>query len=481
MLRLSCFAAAIAVVAPAFTQFSGAAPPPEEFRVGFDSITASQARTILEYLAGKDCAGRGTLQPGYMKAAEFVANKFKEAGLKPVAADGSYYQNVPFRRSAMDIANSSISVAGTKIAAGSEFSIAGARQDANVAQKVVFIRSKSADGALAEPTALADAIVILSAPANGQLSRQIAAANPRAILNVVANVQPSTSSRGGRSSRLTGSISESAARKLAVALSLDASIADASFAGETVDLVASSAVAELVVKVQTDEQLVPNVIGVLEGSDPVLKNEYVALGAHLDHLGEVNGVIYYGADDDGSGSTALCQIALAMSKNSVKPKRSIIFMAFCGEEMGLLGSSHYVNNPIFPLDKTVCLLQMDMIGRNEEHEGEAASANVDTIHLVGSKRISMELHEAVIANNDYIGFKFEYDEEDVYTRSDHYVFAAKGVPIAFVFSGFHPDYHRPTDTIEKINFDKLVSTARLYYLVAFAAANRAAPFKKDAG
>jgi Zn-dependent M28 family amino/carboxypeptidase len=158
-------------------------------------------------------------------------------------------------------------------------------------------------------------------------------------------------------------------------------------------------------------------------------------------------------------------VAEAVSKNPVKPKRSIVFMAFCAEEMGLIGSKYYTDNPIMPLENMVCLLQMDMVGRNEQTNTERAEDNVNTIHLIGSKRISTELHNITIDANRHIGFEFEYDEEDVYTRSDHYNFAAKGVPITFVFSGFHPDYHQPTDTPDKINFDKIVSAARLNYLV----------------
>jgi Zn-dependent M28 family amino/carboxypeptidase len=158
-----------------------------------------------------------------------------------------------------------------------------------------------------------------------------------------------------------------------------------------------------------------------------------------------------------------------------------MFLFFTGEEMGLLGARHYTNNPIFPLEKTTCLLQLDMVGRNEETATDKPEDNIDTIHLVGSKRISMELHEKIIDLNKYVNLVFEYDQEDVYTRSDHYMFAQKGVPIAFLFSGFHPDYHRPTDTPDKINYDKLVSAARLFYVVADAAANRDEMFKRGTG
>jgi Zn-dependent M28 family amino/carboxypeptidase len=156
-------------------------------------------------------------------------------------------------------------------------------------------------------------------------------------------------------------------------------------------------------------------------------------------------------------------------------------MAFCGEEMGLIGSRYYTENPLIPLEKMVCLLQMDMVGRNEETATDKADDNVHSIHLVGSKRISTELHEITLDLNKHIGFEFEYDEEDVYERSDHANFARKGVPITFLFSGFHPDYHRPTDTVDKINFDKIVSAARLNYLVLQKIAGLPEMVKRDVG
>jgi Zn-dependent M28 family amino/carboxypeptidase len=225
---------------------------------------------------------------------------------------------------------------------------------------------------------------------------------------------------------------------------------------------------------------VPNVVGMLEGSDPDLKHEHIGIGSHLDHMGKRGDTIYYGADDDGSGSTAVLLTAEALVKSDVKPKRSIVFMCFAAEEIGLVGSRYYTENPLLPLDDMVCLLQMDMVGRNEETADEPASENVETIHLVGSKRISMDLHGLTISSNRHLGFEFEYDQESVYSRSDHANFARKGVPITFLFSGFHPDYHQPTDTIEKINFEKLTNSAKLNYLVAIQAANRPERLKKDA-
>ncbi len=175
-----------------------------------------------------------------------------------------------------------------------------------------------------------------------------------------------------------------------------------------------------------------------------------------------------------------------MAGNPVKPRRSIVFMAFCGEEMGLIGSGFYASNPKLPLADMVCELQMDMVGRDSDgaqngdpNRVDVAADNVNTIRLVGSKRISTELHALILDLNKHVGFTFKYDAEDVYTRSDHYNFAVKGIPISFLFDGFHPDYHKPTDTVDKINFDKLTNAARLYYLVTSEAANRNERFKKD--
>jgi Zn-dependent M28 family amino/carboxypeptidase len=198
------------------------------------------------------------------------------------------------------------------------------------------------------------------------------------------------------------------------------------------------------------------------------------------------GQVYAGADDDGSGSTALLQVAKAFKDNGKKPKRSLLFMAFCGEEMGLIGSGYYADNPLFPHDKMIAELQMDMVGRNsvgpqngDRNRIDIEAENIDTIRLVGSKRISMDLHNTILDINKHVGFKFKYDGEDVYTRSDHYQFAKNGIPIAFLFSGFHPDYHQASDTIEKINFDKIANTAKLFYLTAAVLGDRVERPAKD--
>ena len=168
------------------------------------------------------------------------------------------------------------------------------------------------------------------------------------------------------------------------------------------------------------------------------------------------------------------------AKNPTRPRRSILFVTFCGEEMGLRGSDYFARNPPIPLSSIVAELQMDMIGRNEEFVNrrsgevtEKAEDNVNSLHLVGTKKLSMDLHEVCLEKNSaHIGFDFEYDEEDVFGRSDHANFARKDIPIAFFFTGFHPQYHQPDDTVDRINFPKLVRVAKLVYSVAFEIADR---------
>ena len=161
-------------------------------------------------------------------------------------------------------------------------------------------------------------------------------------------------------------------------------------------------------------------------------------------------------------------------------------MTFFGEEMGLLGSSFLSDHPPVHLDKMVSELQMDMVARDsygaqngDPNRMDKLEENIDTMRLVGSKRISTDLDKVIQQENAHVGFKFKYDAEDVYTRSDHYNFAKHGVPIAFLFDGFTPDYHQPSDTVDKIDFLKLTNAAKLYYLTAHAIADNPEAPKHD--
>jgi len=219
-----------------------------------------------------------------------------------------------------------------------------------------------------------------------------------------------------------------------------------------------------------------NIIGFIEGSD--LKDEIIVITAHYDHLGvKEDTLIYNGADDNGSGTSAIMEIAQAFmlaKKEGNGPRRSILIMPVSGEEKGLLGSKYYTENPIYPLENTIANLNVDMIGRIDKNHD-----NPDYVYLIGSDRLSSELHQiSEDINKQYFNLELDYtfnaedDENRYYFRSDHYNFAKNNIPVIFYFNGIHEDYHKPTDTIEKINFEKIQKISRYIFLTAWELANR---------
>ncbi|WP_340073965.1 M28 family metallopeptidase [Leptobacterium sp. I13] len=219
-----------------------------------------------------------------------------------------------------------------------------------------------------------------------------------------------------------------------------------------------------------------NVVAYIKGSEK--PEEYIVISSHLDHIGITNGQINNGADDDGSGTVALIEIAEAFKeavKNGHRPKRSIVFLHVTGEEKGLFGSEYYTMNPIFPLENTVANLNIDMIGRvDPKREGDR-----NYIYLIGSDKLSTELHNiSEEINKKYTNLTFDYkynDENDpnrFYYRSDHYNFAKNNVPVIFYFNGTHADYHKPSDTPDKIEYDLLAKRAQLIFYTAWELANR---------
>ena len=218
-----------------------------------------------------------------------------------------------------------------------------------------------------------------------------------------------------------------------------------------------------------------NVLGYIEGSD--LKDELLIITAHYDHLGMHDSLIFNGADDDASGVSAALEIAEAFmlaKKSGNGPRRSVLIMPVSGEEKGLLGSRYYTDNPIYPLENTVANLNIDMIGRLDDWHD-----NGNYVYLIGSDRLSYDLHQVnEKMNSEYVGLDLDYrfNEEDdpnrYYFRSDHYNFAKNNIPVIFYFNGVHEDYHKPSDTIEKIDFEKIKVITKLVFLTAWEIANR---------
>ena len=225
------------------------------------------------------------------------------------------------------------------------------------------------------------------------------------------------------------------------------------------------------------EQDSENVVAYIKGSEK--PDELIVLSAHLDHVGvDDNGNVFNGADDDGSGTVALLEIAQAFQKavrDGNGPKRSILFLHVTGEEIGLFGSQYYTENPLFPLANTVCNLNTDMIGRIDPKK----KGNSNYIYLIGSDKLSQELHEVSEAvNSTYTQLELDYtfnDEDDpnrFYYRSDHYNFAKNDIPVIFYFNGTHEDYHQISDTPDKIEYELMQKRTELIFQTAWEIANR---------
>jgi len=226
-----------------------------------------------------------------------------------------------------------------------------------------------------------------------------------------------------------------------------------------------------------------NVLAYIPGSTK--PEELVVITAHYDHLGAKDSLIFNGADDDGTGTVSLLEIAqsfMLAAKEGYRAERSILIMPVSGEEKGLLGSRYYTENPVFPLENTVANLNIDMIGRyDEDHKDDS-----NYVYLIGSDKLSTDLHkvsESVNSTYSKIDLDYRYNDENdpnrFYYRSDHYNFAKNNVPVIFYFSGVHEDYHKATDTVEKIDFEKTTRIARLVFLTAWELANREERIRLD--
>ena len=226
-----------------------------------------------------------------------------------------------------------------------------------------------------------------------------------------------------------------------------------------------------------------NIIAYIEGAE--FPDEYLYISAHSDHEGIIDGEIYNGADDNGSGTAAVLEMAEAFSKaieDGYRPKRSIVFLHVTAEEVGLHGSRYYTDNPIFPLENTVSTLNIDMIGRVDERHKE----NENYIYLIGADKMSTELHFiAQEANSSFTNLELDYkynadnDHNRYYYRSDHYNFATKGIPVIFFFNGEHEDYTKPTDTADKINYPLLAKRTKLIFATAWYIANAPTRLKAE--
>ncbi|GAB4452585.1 MAG: hypothetical protein OHK0029_03780 [Armatimonadaceae bacterium] len=492
-------------------------------------ITAAQLRDYLTFIASNELQGRDTPSPGLDIAAKFIATHMSRWGLKPAGDKETYFQTMMLGRTQVDVDKSTATLAGTALkprtdfipfALGGNGSAEGsvvyashgyyaknlgidAYNGVDVRGKIVVVSGRAPKGInfrqltqsgkqgedWMDPAAYAKksgavGIIFLGAATNRN--------NWEAFAN--------SATRGGGRFRPQQESSE----KLLPAVYLAPEQVEKLFAGEKAtaeaiytDRESNQAITafplsdskKLAFNSVVVSETVPtqNVVAVLEGSDPTLKNEYVALGAHYDHVGvnpRLEGdQIFNGADDDGSGTVALMGIAEALSKSPVKPKRSILFVWHCGEEKGLWGSEYFVENPTVPLDKITAQINIDMIGRSKQ-PGDTKNANRDLsgpneIYLIGATMMSTELEQlAKTVNTGFLnlGYDLRYDAPDdpnrFFFRSDHYNYAKKGIPILFYFDGVHEDYHKVGDEVEKIDFDKMTKVTRTVLVTVTEIANR---------
>lgn len=477
------------------------------------TITAEDMKKHLFTIASAEMEGRDTPSPGLEKAANYIEDHFKTLGLLPGNKD-TYRQYYPLYKDS--ILGSSMKVNGAALEMNKDFLpqpsnytgemrfsevvfagygiIDGDKRDdykdLKVAGKLVMIL----DGAPADYKPAQTGTGVNTAP-NSIFGKLVAAQSKGATAVVVVGttLQRRTGGRGPGSWTINGynatqpvftfNITPDVAAKI---LGVQGNVLELAKTGSVESRSYRSQI-ELGFSKTTRTTQVSNVLGVVEGSD--LKDEYVFITAHYDHVGKRgDSVIYYGADDDGSGTTGVLELAQAFAeakKAGKGPRRSIVFMTVSGEEKGLLGSRYYSENPVFPLEKTTVDLNIDMIGRTgQEYLKDKDSTNY--IYIIGDDKLSTDL--AVITdnvNNTYTKMKLDRkynDPNDVnrfYFRSDHYNFAEKGVPIIFYFNGVHADYHKPTDTPDKINYSMMAKRTQLVFYTAWEMANRNEMLKRD--
>jgi hypothetical protein len=514
-------------------------------RKAAERITAEAMKEVLYVIASDEYAGRNTPSPELDKTAQFIADRLRKLKVKPAGDKGSYFQRIALTKTVIDREQSTARLGERQFKLGEDFLPVG-RTSGEADAPLVYagygwvIKSRNVNPY--EGIDVRDRVVVISGdgttpppgvtmqslkPGDWETPVSYAQKNgARALVLVPRNFDRRwrygtfPGSRAAytvpRLDNLTSDDEEeadpadAAAPQGVVSVLPSRAMLDALFAGEQVDgpsvlrfaqaapggeqpkafALAPDKRLRLSVKLSTTEEFTQNVVGVIEGRDSKLRREYVALGAHYDHVG-TNGAtgcrpagadsICNGADDNASGTTGLLMMAEAFMKGP-RPRRSILFVWHTGEEKGLWGSEYYTRYPTVPLSQVVAQLNIDMIGRSRK-EGDASPANrgltgPDEIYVIGSRMMSTqlgELNEAV--NREYLGLKFNYhydepnDPERLFTRSDHYNYAKRGIPIVFYFDGVHEDYHRPSDSADKIDYQKMQNITRTVFVLASELAN----------
>jgi hypothetical protein len=452
------------------------------------TITPADVAHRIGIIADDSMMGRDTPSRGLDMTAHYVADQFKRFGLKPGGDSGGWFQHYPITRRRLDLATSHV-----------VFSVGATTDTATLARSARLV-SGPATAPLSGPVfllggdltaesvgrlALKDKVVLypidFTKPMPESVTRAIRImrlAGSRAIV-LLSNLD--SASFADRIPRNTPERTAAEVEPpIAPVIEVQEGVVARSLGAAGVDPATlrtgrpvSRDVKGLEIRVSLADSVLssrtaPNTVGILEGSDPVLKREYLVFSAHMDHIGITRGQpdsINTGADDDGSGTVGVMELAEAFSRTGARPKRSIIFLTVSGEEKGLWGSRYFTEHPVVPLAKIVADINIDMIGRNWP----------DTIVAIGKEHSDLGATlDRVNARHKELGMTAIDDiwpEERFYFRSDHYNFARKGVPILFFFNGVHPDYHRVTDSPDKINSEKESRILKLLFYLGQDIAN----------
>lgn len=512
-------------------------------------ITQAQLRDYLTFIASDEMEGRDTPSRGLDTTAKFIAFNLARWGAKPMGGDGTFFQKIALVRRRLDEAKTTAALNDAPLKYGDDFLAAGQRGSAEgtASGPLVYvgpgwvIKSKNIDpyaGVDIKGKVIVVSGVILPTgvtPGDVPQARRgadwfspadYAARNgavgivylPRTGTTTTAEWDAARNSprfrgggQGGWEMEATAAATAPPppavpARALPV-INVSPDAAARLFAGENVTagaamrgegtpfaLKAEKKIA-FTVAFATERTATQNVVGVIEGSDPRLKSEYVAFGAHYDHIGigrpDAKGdTINNGADDDGSGTSALLAMAEAAARSPLKPRRSLLFVWHCGEEKGLWGSDYFTRNPTVPLKQIAAQVNIDMIGRSkpagDTQPRNASLSGPTEVYTIGPRIMSEEMARIVeMTNKGYLNLNLNsaYDDEKernrFFFRSDHYNYAKKGIPIIFFFDGVHVDYHRPSDEVSQIDFAKLERVTRTAFLVGVQLANRPNRVKVD--
>lgn len=439
------------------------------------TITDDDLTRHLTLLASDSLEGRETGKKGQKMAAEYIKNHFESLGLQ-APVDGSYFQKFNLYQT---YRGESEMVVNGKTIKNLNQMVYWANVPFEKNEIEIIYVNKAQEDDLKDIDAEGK---FLAFKAEGQFTPVLKTLEEAGARGAIVFAEDSSRMnmvlRYGQYYATHGSLSRTEPSKNGLAsVVIYKEVAEDIFGKSLSELeIGETATANLYAEINTEVIETENVLGYLEGTEK--KDELIVLTAHYDHVGIQDGKVYNGADDDASGTTAVMEIAEAFVKAKEAghgPKRSILFMPVTGEEKGLLGSAHYAENPVFPLENTVTNLNIDMIGRVDSvHKDDR-----EFVYLIGSNRISTELHEISEAMNENytkLELDYTYNAEDhpdrIYYRSDHWNFAKNGVPIIFYFNGTHDDYHQHTDTVEKIEFDLLKKRTDLVFYTAWEIANR---------